>query len=84
MLSNEYYTGDKILQKTYCKDFISKRTLINNGELTKYYVENSHEGIISKEDFNKVQEMMTARAVGNRSLNTVYLLTSNWPKKVLG
>lgn len=61
MLSNEYYTGDKILQKTYCKDFISKRTLINNGELTKYYVEDSHEGIISKKDFNRVQEMLKAR-----------------------
>lgn len=61
MLSNEYYTGDKILQKTYCKDFISKRTLINNGELTKYYVEDSHEGIISKEDFNKVQEMLKSK-----------------------
>lgn len=61
MLSNEYYTGDKILQKTYSKDFISKRTLINNGELTKYYVEDSHEGIISKEDFNKVQEMLKSK-----------------------
>ncbi len=61
MLSNEYYTGDKILQKTYRKDFISKRTLANNGELTKYYVENSHEGIISKDDFNKVQEMLKAK-----------------------
>lgn len=61
MLSNEYYTSDKILQKTYCKDFFSKRTLINNGELTKYYVEDSHEGIISKKDFNRVQEMLKAR-----------------------
>lgn len=61
MLSNEYYTGDKILQKTYRKDFISKRTLTNNGELAKYYVEDSHKGIISKEDFNKVQEMLKAK-----------------------
>ena len=61
MLSNEYYTGNKILQKTYRKDFISKRTLTNNGELAKYYVEDSHEGIISKEDFNKVQKMLKAK-----------------------
>ena len=50
-----------ILAIRYCKDFISKRTLINNGELTKYYVEDSHEGIISKEDFNKVQEMLKSK-----------------------
>ena len=61
MLSNEYYTGDKILQKTYVKDYISKKTMNNNGELTKYYVEDSHEGIISKDDFNKVQEILKMR-----------------------
>lgn len=61
MLSNEYYTGDKILQKTYVKDYISKKTMNNNGELAKYYVEDSHEGIISKDDFNKVQEILKMR-----------------------
>jgi len=61
MLSNEYYIGDKLLQKTYVKDYISKKTMINKGELAKYYVEDSHEGIISKEDFNKIQKMLKAK-----------------------
>lgn len=61
VLTNEKYMGDMMLQKTYRKDFRDKRKYINNGEKTRYYVENSHEAIISKEDFKAVQEEMERR-----------------------
>lgn len=57
ILKNYNYTGNLILQKTYRLDYVSKKTKINNGEKTKYIVEDSHEAIVDLETFNKVQEM---------------------------
>lgn len=62
ILSNEKYTGDMLLQKTYRKDHISKQTIKNRGELPQYYVENSHEPIIDKATFEAVQKEMASRA----------------------
>ena len=61
MLKNEKYTGNAILQKTYSADFLSKKRLKNNGEITKYYVENSHPAIISQAKFDLVQEEFEKR-----------------------
>ena len=62
ILMNEKYTGNMILQKTYRKDFRSKTTLTNHGEIQKYYVKNSHEAIIDQETFALVQAEMAQRA----------------------
>lgn len=62
ILTNEKYTGDAILQKTYVTDCITKKTRKNNGELPMYIVKNHHEPIISRDDFNRVQEEMARRS----------------------
>ncbi len=62
ILTNEKYTGDAILQKTYVTDCITKKTKKNNGELPMYIVKNHHDPIISRDDFNRVQEEMARRA----------------------
>lgn len=62
ILTNEKYTGDALLQKTYVTDCITKKTRKNNGELPMYLVKNHHEPIISRADFNRVQEEMARRA----------------------
>jgi hypothetical protein len=56
MLQNEKYTGNAILQKNYSTDFLSKKRKVNNGEVLKYYVENRHPSIITKEQFDLGQE----------------------------
>ena len=61
MLKNEKYIGDMLLQKYYTKDHLTKRDTINKGELPQYYVENSHEGIISKDDFKAVQGILKSK-----------------------
>ena len=61
ILVNEKYTGDALLQKTYITDCITKKTRKNNGELPMYLVKNHHEPIISRADFNRVQEEMARR-----------------------
>ena len=62
ILTNEKYTGDALLQKTYVTDCITRKTRKNNGELPMYLVKNHHEPIISHADFNRVQEEMARRS----------------------
>ncbi len=62
ILQNEKYIGDALLQKTYTVDFLSKNSVVNNGIVPQYYVENSHEPIISREIYMVVQEEMIRRA----------------------
>ena len=45
MLGNEKYKGDALLQKSYIADFLTKKHVINHGEIPQYYVEDNHEAI---------------------------------------
>jgi len=62
ILTNEKYIGDALLQKTYTVDILEKKREANKGQVPKYYVEGSHEGIIPKDIFLKVQEEIARRA----------------------
>ena len=57
ILKNEKYAGDMLLQKTYRTDFRTKKKRYNRGQLPMYRVVGSHEPIISKEDYDKVQQL---------------------------
>ena len=61
ILSNEKYAGDVIINKTYIDDCISKKIKINNGERTKYYIENHHGAIIDRATFAQAQEELAKR-----------------------
>jgi site-specific DNA recombinase len=70
MLSNEKYKGDALLQKTYTVDFLSKKRVVNKGEVPRYYVEESHPPIIDKETWEAVQlEMERRRAFAEKHQN---------------
>jgi site-specific DNA recombinase len=67
MLSNEKYKGDALLQKTYTVDFLSKKRVVNKGEVPRYYVEESHPPVIDKEIWEAVQlEMERRRAFAEK------------------
>ena len=70
ILTNEKYKGDAILNKTYIRDCLSKKVMINNGERPKYYVENNHPAIIDSAAFGRVQEEMAKRC-GKRKVKQV-------------
>lgn len=55
ILKNEKYKGDALLQKKFTVDFLSKKQKTNEGEIPQYYVEGSHEGIVSAEVYDLVQ-----------------------------
>lgn len=62
ILTNEKYTGNAILGKTYKPDVLSKSRLKNEGQAPSYYVENSHPAIITQEMFDMVQEEKRRRS----------------------
>ena len=62
ILRNEKYVGDMLLQKTFVSNHIEKKQCLNRGELPKYYVKDSHEPIIDREKFERVQNELERRS----------------------
>lgn len=62
ILKNEKYKGDVLLQKSYTVDYLTKTIAKNKGEVAQYYIENNHEGIVSREVFDMVQDEIQRRA----------------------
>ncbi len=58
ILRNEKYYGAALLQKSYSADYRGRIMKRNHGELPMYYIENDHEGIVTKEIYNAVQERL--------------------------
>ena len=64
ILENEKYAGNLKLQKVFVRDHLLKKKVINHGELPIYWVENDHEPIISKEQFQAVQLRLKKQSEG--------------------
>ncbi len=62
ILANEKYIGDSLCQKGYTMDSFPFVRKVNYGERDRYYTEGSHPAIISKEVFDKAQELCRRRA----------------------
>jgi DNA invertase Pin-like site-specific DNA recombinase len=79
ILRNEKYSGDMLLQKTFSPDHLSRKKLINRGELPMYQVIDSHDAIIDKETFARVQREIYCRAAkyhNENQPNKQYIFTS--------
>lgn len=61
ILTNERYTGDMLLQKTFTENCITKKVVKNRGEMAKYLITNNHPAIIDRETFRLVQSEMARR-----------------------
>lgn len=61
IIANINYTGDLLLQKTYQENYLTKKTKINKGELDQFFVENDHEAIITRDDYNAASEIRRKR-----------------------
>ena len=73
-LINEMYIGDSLWQKNYNTSMPYKKVR-NKGELEKYYINNTHEAIITREEFEKVQELIEQRKHPNKNLINNYPLS---------
>lgn len=61
ILTNEKYIGDTLFQKTFWTDTLPFTKHKNNGELEQYYASECHEPIISREAFQGVASLMSAK-----------------------
>ena len=61
VLLNEVYTGNITLQSTFRENFITKKTIKNQGQKKMWRVEEAHEPIIDSKTFTKVQKQLAAR-----------------------
>jgi len=62
ILKNYTYTGNLLLQTKYRENHLTKRTLVNHGQLPQYHATNTHEPIIDIDTYNSVQLEMHRRA----------------------
>ena len=62
ILRNYAYTGNLLLQTKFRENHLTKRTLVNHGELPQYHAGNTHEPIIDIGTYNLVQLEMARRA----------------------
>ena len=62
ILKNEKYKGDLLQGKTFTVDPISKRRLENKGEADQFYMENHHQAIVSREEWDKANELLKKRS----------------------
>ena len=76
ILTNEKYKGDALLQKRFTVNFLTKEMKKNEGEVPQYYVEHSHEAIISPHVFDWVQEEIHRRSNGQSRYSGVSMFSS--------
>ncbi len=69
ILRNEKYCGDVLYQKTYTKDYLTHKSVINRDLLTQWHWENDHPAIIERAKWNEVQEMLkTSKSRSHRKI----------------
>ncbi len=61
MLKNEKYKGCTMFQRTFTEDYLTEKRKVNHGERAKYYIEDTHPAIVSKDVFDRVQQEMKRR-----------------------
>lgn len=66
LTANIFYTGNTLLQKLFVPNHLDKKQIKNRGELPQYFIENSHEPIISMELFEAVREVKAKRTYKKR------------------
>ena len=76
ILTNEKYKGDALLQKRFTADYLTKKLKVNDGEVQQYYVEESHEPIISPIQWELVKAEMSHREKAGLSFSASGIFAS--------
>lgn len=58
ILRNEKYIGDSLVQKKFTPDTFPLRQQFNRGQVSQYYIHNSHPAILSTAAFEAVQNLL--------------------------
>ena len=84
-LNNPFYCGTIVYRKQFVEDYLEQKKRKNFGEVEQIVVEGKHEPIISKEDFEKVQEMLNSKSVRawNKGKRGVKVSENVWCNKLI-
>ncbi len=83
VLKNTFYYGDITYHKEYIPDFLNQDIRKKNkGEIEQIIVKGTHEPIITKECFEKVQKIMASRTRGDKR-GGVKKSNNFWTKKLI-
>ncbi|MDV5977883.1 UNVERIFIED_CONTAM: recombinase family protein [Streptococcus canis] len=74
ILKNEKYKGSLILQKTF-RDGINGPVRVNKGQFQQYVIEENHPAIISSEDWEKVQNILSSKSSHDKNYQKRYSLS---------
>ena len=66
ILKNEKYCGDLVQKKTYTPDFLTHEKKYNHGEEALIVLRDHHAPIVSRDIFEKAQQILALRAEGQR------------------
>ncbi|MBO5348563.1 MAG: recombinase family protein [Clostridia bacterium] len=61
ILQNPFYCGTIVYRKSYIPDYLEQKAKKNKGQVEQIIVEGKHESLVSKEDFDRVQEIIKER-----------------------
>lgn len=77
VLKNYTYTGSLLLQTKFRENHLTKRTLVNHGQLPQYHATDTHKAIIDIGTYNSVQPGMHRRAqkYGKQQTSEKYLFS---------
>lgn len=66
IIRNEKYCGDVLYQKTFTKDYLTHKSVVNKDILTQWHWENDHPAIVEREKWEHAQTLMNNGANGKR------------------
>ena len=73
MLHNERYKGSILLQKSYTEDHLTHHVVRNDfSEVPAYNIDGHHEGIISEEQFDRVQKILEMKRQSRKGQTVQY------------
>lgn len=70
VLKNPFYCGTVVYRKSYIPDFLEQKPKKNKGQVEQVIVEGKHEPLVTKEEFAKVQEMLSSHRTNNNGNET--------------
>ena len=85
ILENPFYCGTLVYRKSYIPDYLEQKAKKNKGQVEKIIVEGKHEPLVSKEDFERVQEIIKERSqkINEQKEVGIGIPKNVWGKKLL-
>ncbi|MGM9875756.1 MAG: recombinase family protein [Bacilli bacterium] len=85
VVKNPFYCGTIVYRKSFIPDFLEQKAKINRGEVEQVIIEGKHEPLISKDEFERVQEIINKRSskIKEKSRVGQGIPKSIWTKKLV-